>query len=179
MLEGLKHLAETDVRQSLIKVTSRDEYPWYDELLDGAHAHRRVVDKLNEAQRAEENRITTNNLLRRVEDWKGHVPESLGLLAMDDELVVTKAGVDRLYHVYLFDKILLCCKEVADVKKPQRKHGKTLLSSAQSSAASNRMKLTPLTLKGRIFVYNLSRVIPSLQGRHSIEHHGRSTHLPS
>jgi hypothetical protein len=47
-----------------------------------------------------------------VTDWKGHEPEGFGDLLVDDLLTATKGGSERDYHVFLFERMLLCCKDV-------------------------------------------------------------------
>ncbi|KAF7983773.1 hypothetical protein HWV62_18978 [Athelia sp. TMB] len=55
---------------SLIKASSPNEYPHYDELKAGSAAAKRITDKINEAQRRAENLQTVRQLEGRIEDWK-------------------------------------------------------------------------------------------------------------
>jgi len=82
---------------------------------------------------------------------------------------VTKSDVDREYHVFLFEKIILCCKEVPlnapNGSKKTGKNGSLLKKQAapaplslQGSAPSSR-KTTPLVLKGRIFLGNVTQAM--------------------
>jgi cell division control protein 24 len=99
-------------------------HDYYKELVQGAEACRRITDKVNEAQRRAENVATVKLLEKRVEDWKGHALSNFGELLLDDVFMVTKSDVDREYHVFLFEKIILCCKD-ATVPGGAKKVGKS------------------------------------------------------
>lgn len=106
----------------------------------------------------------------RVEDWKGHHIANLGELLLDDVFTVTKSDVDREYHVFLFEKIILCCKEaVAASDRSSRKSGKSSsllkkpngqLTPSYTGAGAARKRTTPLLLKGRIFLNNVTGAKP-------------------
>ena len=146
-------------------------YPHYDELKTGSDAAKRITDKINEAQRRAENELTVKNLQSRVDDWKGHHLENFGELLLDDIFVVTKSDIDREYHVFLFEKIILCCKEALSVPPNGRaKVGKSNSLLKKQSAPPPLVlpggvgqpvkKNTPLLLKGRIFLGNVTQAIP-------------------
>jgi cell division control protein 24 len=116
--------------------------------------------------------VAVANLRQRVGDWKGHALANFGDLLLDDLFVVTKSEVDREYHVFLFENIILCCKEVIAVPMSAKKVGKSnsilkkqqqpaTPSSAAGGAAAQKSKTTPLLLKGRIFLTNVTQAIPS------------------
>jgi len=160
----------------LIKRANKSTYPHYSELEQGIAVAKRIADQANETQRKVENRTTVKALEQRVEDWKGHHLPNFGELLLDDVFLVTKAEVDREYHVFLFEKIILCCKEVVplDSKKAgtMSKVGKSnslLLKKQQMGAGpstpylpppSGGKKKTPLLLKGRIFLNNVTKTVP-------------------
>lgn len=154
---------------SLIKATSPADYAYLDELKEGTAAAKRITDKINEAQRRAENRITVKHLEMRVEDWKGHHLSNFGDLLLDDIFVVTKSDVDREYHVFLFEKIILCCKELYHPPVSAKKVNKSnsLLKKQQPPPAlalpggvgPPKQKNTPLLLKGRIFLSNVTQAI--------------------
>ncbi|TFK44203.1 hypothetical protein BDQ12DRAFT_660997 [Crucibulum laeve] len=156
---------------SLIKACSPATYPHYDELKHGSDAAKRITDKINEAQRRAENEQTVKSLHSRIEDWKGHHLENFGELLLDDIFVVTKSEVDREYHVFLFEKIILCCKEAV----PQPVNGSKKVSKSNSilkkqpipppltlpgGVGQPTRKNTPLLLKGRIFLGNVTKAVP-------------------
>lgn len=155
------------VPQSLIKASSPSDYPYYEELQAGSAAAKRIADKINEAQRREENFQTVKNLESRVKDWKGHHLSNFGNLLLDDIFTVTKSEVDREYHVFLFEKIILCCKEALPPPPNGKKAGKNNSILKKQSLSStpgtvpNKDKDTPLLLKGRIFLNNVTQAIPS------------------
>ncbi|KAI0030762.1 hypothetical protein K488DRAFT_53500 [Vararia minispora EC-137] len=148
---------------SLIKAASPDDYPHYDELKNGSAAAKRITDKINEAQRRAENIQTVQNLAQRVEDWKGHHVSHFGDLLLDDVFTVTKSEVDREYHVFLFERIILCCKEdlgIGNGKKGNKsnsilKKPQTPLAPASPIPGPSK-KATPLLLKGRIYLNNVT-----------------------
>ncbi|KXN90809.1 Rho guanine nucleotide exchange factor scd1 [Leucoagaricus sp. SymC.cos] len=161
---------------SLIKTLSPATYSHYEELKRGSDAAKRITDKINEAQRRAENDQTVKSLSSRIDDWKGHHLENFGGLLLDDIFTVTKSDIDREYHVFLFEKIILCCKEVP----PGQQHGNkkmgknnsllkkqastpTPLNAAAAAAAAtpNQRRNTPLLLKGRIFLGNVTQAVPS------------------
>ncbi|KAI0041006.1 hypothetical protein FA95DRAFT_1591168 [Auriscalpium vulgare] len=155
---------------SLLKASSPAEYPHYEELKAGSAAAKRITDKINEAQRRAENIQTVQNLATRVDDWKGHHVSQFGELLLDDIFIVTKSEVDREYHVFLFERIILCCKEDIGAGYYGKKVGKsnsilkkpqTPTSAMGPAPGSSKKKTTPLLLKGRIYLNNRQwRVIP-------------------
>ncbi|KAF5351656.1 hypothetical protein D9756_007738 [Leucocoprinus leucothites] len=167
---------------SLIKTLSPATYSHYEELKRGSDATKRITDKINEAQRRAENDQTVKSLSTRIDDWKGHHLENFGELLLDDIFTVTKSDIDREYHVFLFEKIILCCKEVP----PGQQNGSKKMSknnsllkkqastptplnavAAAAAGTSNQRRNTPLLLKGRIFLGNVTQAVPS-QPRMSI-----------
>lgn len=140
-----------------------------DELRAGLAAAKRITDKVNEEQRRAENLATVKNLEGRVEDWKGHHISNFGSLLLDDIFTVTKSEMDREYHVFLFEKIILCCKEFTPTAGNGRKVGKTnsILKKQGIPAplhlpGAPRKKNTPLLLKGRIFLNNVTSAVPKV-----------------
>ncbi|EJF65139.1 hypothetical protein BD309DRAFT_398754 [Dichomitus squalens] len=166
--------------ESLVKAVSNTDYPYIDELKAGVESAKRITDKINEAQRRAENDATVKNLEGRVEDWKGHHISNFGALLLDDIFSVTKSEVDREYHVFLFEKIILCCKEYIPQPGNGKKVGKsnsilkkptspsTVLGST-AAGSSSKKKNTPLLLKGRIFLNNVTQAVPKVsQGQYSL-----------
>ncbi|KAF9071665.1 hypothetical protein BDP27DRAFT_1418775 [Rhodocollybia butyracea] len=162
---------------SLIKASSAADYPHYEELKAGSDAAKRITDKINEAQRQAENEQTVKNLQSRVDDWKGHHLENFGQLLLDDIFIVTKSEIDREYHVFLFEKIILCCKEALPPPTNGRKVNKSnsLLKKQGTPSplqlpggfGQTQKKTTPLLLKGRIFLGNVTQAVPTGNNRNS------------
>jgi cell division control protein 24 len=160
----------------LIKVaTGDDTYPHLDSLKQGAEAAQRITTKINEAHRRADNEQIVKALAKRITDWKGHHLENFGELLLEDKFSVTKSDIDREYHVFLFEKIILCCKEAppgtpngATVAGRGGKTGKNgsmlkkqpaplaLATGGQSIA----LRDGPLLLKGRIFISNVTQAVP-------------------
>lgn len=158
-----------------------------DELIEGIAAAKRVADRINEAERKSQNYLTCKALEKRVVDWKGHHISGFGPLKLDDLFTVTKSDVDRDYHVFLFDRIILCCKEAvsdgSDRNSVAGDKGKksSLLSKKNSSAsplppvsmgAQAKKRTTPLLLKGRIFLSNVTHAAAQVDkdlGRYGLE----------
>ncbi|CAG8547438.1 15193_t:CDS:2, partial [Racocetra fulgida] len=103
--------------EELIKFTDKEDIH-YEEIKCGLNAIKRVADRVNETRRQQENAAVVKDLERRVEDWKGHRIEQFGELLLEDVFTMSKDDSEREYHVYLFEKILLCCKET-NAKKQQ------------------------------------------------------------
>lgn len=153
------------------KAVKGTEYPYHEELAEGVSAAKRVTDRINEAQRQAENEATVEALKQRVDDWKGHELPNFGQLLLDDIFTVTKSAVDREYHVFLFQKIILCCKEYLAMPQNGRKVGKSnsILKKPPVSPVSplpgavpSKKRTTPLLLKGRIFLNNVTKVEPEI-----------------
>ncbi|KAG5641273.1 hypothetical protein DXG03_005585 [Asterophora parasitica] len=152
---------------SLIKACSASSYQHLDELKRGSDSAKRITDKINEAQRRAENELTVKSLYSRIDDWKGHHLENFGELLLDDIFVVTKSEIDREYHVFLFEKIILCCKEALQQAPNGRKVGKSnsILKkqvtplSLPGGVGQPVKKNTPLLLKGRIFLGNVTQAL--------------------
>lgn len=127
----------------------------------------------NAAVDREERNEAVQELRERVEDWKGHRLDAFGELLLhgnfsvikgdpstskDQEREVTDPFVFRngkkvaltesQYKIYLFENILLCCKEMQATKK--KNIGKQL---------QDRKGRPRLQLKGRIFMQNVTDTI--------------------
>lgn len=160
--------------QSLAKaLKDTAEYPHLEDLKAGVAAAKRITDRINEEQRRAENKSTLKNLEGRVADWKGHHISNFGPLMLDDIFMVTKSEMDREYHVFLFEKIILCCKEYLPAGQNAKKVGKSNsilkkqgvpapLNIPGGPGGSGKKKNTPLLLKGRIFLNNVTSAVPKI-----------------
>ncbi|GAA5869560.1 hypothetical protein JCM8547_001522 [Rhodosporidiobolus lusitaniae] len=133
---------------SLLKNTP-SSFPHYDELKAGLESIMRVTDKVNEEKRRKDNQQAVADLANRVEDWKGHDIASFGELLLQETFVVIKSENEREYNVYLFERIILCCKEVGATGKKDKKSN-SILKRPPSQ------RINKLQLKGRIFVNNIT-----------------------
>lgn len=138
---------------------------------------KRVTGEINELQRQKENVEKVQILVERVEDWKGHTINQFGNLLIEDLFIVNKNHVDREYHVFLFEKIILCCKEIHEKssnngsdKGRERKSSKSnsILKKKDNSYVpiDPSRRNIPLQLKGRIYLNNVTHVIPYFRGEY-------------
>lgn len=153
--------------QALVKASSATSYQHYEELKEGVEAAKRVADRSHEAKRRAENARTAKSLRTRVRDWKGHRFENFGEFLLDDILGVTKSNLTREYHVFLFEKVILCCKEVRRAS-PKEEKGNQRNSTLRNHpdplvlplpGGYPQTKNTPLLLKGRIFLRVVTQVV--------------------
>lgn len=152
--------------EQLMKSSPRDT-PWYDELANALPVIKRITDKVNETSRQQENIQAVKDLEARVEDWKGHSLRSFGNLLLSDVFLVSKGESEREFQVYLFEKILLCCKDTGAASNANqlssgssrgRSKSHALLKQRQNSfsgSAAKKETRSPLQLKGRIFMNNI------------------------
>ena len=143
--------------------------PGHADVVEALATIRRITDKVNETRRSQENEQVVKNLEARVEDWKGHSLRTFGSLLLSDTFVVSKGDSEREFGVYLFEHILLCCKDTSTSApyqlsltpgRSRSKSGSRLRQrggSMSESSASRReqQKPGPLQLKGRIFLSNI------------------------
>lgn len=124
---------------------------------EGAAAVKRIAQQINEITDFKAKQATVRELTDRVEDWKGHEIHRFGDLWLDDHFTVTKADQPRDYHVFLFEKMMLCCKEVVPDRKDKKTKNTTILRKDKSLSKSGMPEKRRLALKGRIFVSNINR----------------------
>lgn len=127
--------------KQLVKYTPTDATN-YQEQVDALNIMYQVTSKVNEQQRRVENINIVRELSERLTDWKGHDVDDFGNLVHDGVFPVIKDGAERDYHLYLFENIILCCKEVPPSKKPM----------SLSSKKAKTKRPTSLSLKGRIYI---------------------------
>ncbi|KAL9932549.1 hypothetical protein V8E36_008666 [Tilletia maclaganii] len=140
--------------EQIIKNTP-DDAPHKEELLDGLHVVKRIAEKVNETQRMQENEQMIQELEVRVDDWKGHNIYTFGSLLLHEHFVVIKNEAEREYFVYLFERIMLCCKEVPGPPQTSKEKKKKDKKAATLPGIAKKEKTT-LQLKGRIFTENMT-----------------------
>ncbi|KAF4448176.1 hypothetical protein F53441_8385 [Fusarium austroafricanum] len=153
------------------------------DLTSGWEAAERVLHKANEAVNRDLLDEALEDLTNRVEDWKNHKVEQFGKLLLhgvygvitgktdqekDVSLFATRFGQqatnDDEYEIYLFESILLCCKEISSSKSKDKK------DKLRSSGPKVRNKNAKLQLKGRIFMTNVTDIVSfSKPGNHSVQ----------
>lgn len=145
---------------AILHATAKHDYPYRSELEEGSAAVRRIAANINEVTDFKAKQATVRELIDRVEDWKGHEVDKFGDLWLDDHFTVTKADQPRDYHVFLFEKMMLCCKDAVPERKKGSKNSSMLRKDKTASKASLPDK-KKLALKGRIFVSNIHRATVS------------------
>ncbi|GAA5882333.1 hypothetical protein JCM3774_005072 [Rhodotorula dairenensis] len=157
LIKPVQRICKYPLLISQLLKNTPDTFPYYDELKAGLESVMRVTDKVNEEKRRQDNAQAVKDLANRVEDWKGHDLSSFGQLLLHENFVVIKSDNEREYSVYLFERIILCCKEVAAQGKKDKKSNSILKRPASQ-------RINKLQLKGRIFVNNVTVASP-LQSR--------------
>ncbi|KAI1357965.1 Rho guanyl nucleotide exchange factor [Xylaria arbuscula] len=126
----------------------------HDDLSRGIEAAERVLKQANEAV----NRALLDEALEelkvRVDDWKSHRVDHFGglLLHGSYQVITGRSEQEKDYEIYLFENILLCCKEAQTSKSKDKK-------DKNKSISKGRNKSSKLQLKGRIFMSNVTEVI--------------------
>lgn len=137
--------------RELVKYTSED-WPNYQNQVEALEAIKRVTFNVNETQRRVENLGVVKQLSELLIDWKGHNLNDFGALLHDGVFPVIKSGAEREYHLYLFENIILCCKESPPPKK-----------SMTLSSKKSKPKRSSLILKGRIYMAFITHISSSIK----------------
>lgn len=152
--------------QTLLKHTPQD-WDCCDELSDGLETIKYITTEVNETQRRVENFQIVKDLTEQVRDWRGHRVSDFGDLLHDGKFTVVKSDIERDYHLYLFENIILCCKPAPPVKKQVLKKGNSSSSFTGTQLAANggvSRKRESLVLKGRIYMAYITDVVASRSG---------------
>ncbi|KAI0216115.1 Guanine nucleotide exchange factor for Cdc42p [Massospora cicadina] len=133
--------------RELIRYTKEEEYPHYAELTLGMEAINRVAGRVNEMRRKEENFNLCGDLKTRVVNWDSLVIDDFGELLQSDKFtVVGKDQKEREMYIFLFQDILICCKELSAGSKRAKQFPKRATGGP------------PLELRGRIPAKSLVKV---------------------
>ncbi|KAI8964720.1 Pleckstrin homology domain-containing protein [Daldinia sp. FL1419] len=124
------------------------------DLAAGIGAAERVLTKANEAVNRDLLDEALEELTNRVDDWKSHNVKSFGRLLLHGvyTVITGRSEQEKDYEIYLFECILLCCKEVQPNKTKDKK-------DKNKSAPKIPNKNNKLQLKGRIFMTNVTEVL--------------------
>ncbi|KAJ5225791.1 hypothetical protein N7468_007016 [Penicillium chermesinum] len=116
-----------------------------------------VLDGANEAINKEHLAAAVVDLAERVDDWKALKMDSFGELLRYGTFAVVKGDTgkdnEREYHIYLFERILLCCKDINPNKQ------KTKLMMGKDKPALTAKGKPRLQLKGRIYMANVTDIV--------------------
>ncbi|GAM41651.1 hypothetical protein TCE0_042r14931 [Talaromyces pinophilus] len=116
-----------------------------------------VLDSANAAIDKEHLQMAMVDLANRVDDWKALKVDGFGELLRFGTFTVLKGegnkDSEREYHIYLFQRILLCCKDINPNKQ------KTKLIGSKDKPSANFKGKPRLQLKGRIYMANVTDVV--------------------
>ncbi|KAI3635720.1 hypothetical protein MIR68_006358 [Amoeboaphelidium protococcarum] len=129
----------------------------------GFEAASRVTRMINEIQRRNENEVKVKDLAFQVEDWRGHDLSTFGDLLLDEKLLMVRRDVEKPMHVHLFEKILVCLKEVP---KKEKKTFSIPLSSRKSHdtssvSVSQRRQSLVYQFKGKVSIASMEGIVAS------------------
>ncbi|EFX06307.1 Rho guanyl nucleotide exchange factor [Grosmannia clavigera kw1407] len=121
----------------------------------GIAAAERVLHNANKAVDRDLLDEALDDLMDRVDDWKSHRVEHFGKLLLHGvhTVVTGKSDQEKDYEIYLFENILLCCKEIAPNKSKEKR------DRTKSTGPKLRNKSAKLQLKGRIFMSNVTEIV--------------------
>ncbi|KAK9446989.1 uncharacterized protein V1518DRAFT_422636 [Limtongia smithiae] len=94
--------------KAMLKYTDENS-EGYTELLEGYATMTRVTNRVNETQRRVENEKAVSELTSQIRNWLGHNVDGFGDLLFHGFFPVIEVKQD--YHIYLFERIMLFCKE--------------------------------------------------------------------
>ncbi|KAI0205595.1 Rho guanyl nucleotide exchange factor [Astrocystis sublimbata] len=125
------------------------------DLQNGIEAAERILSQANEAVNRDLLDEALEELKVRVDDWKMHKVDGFGKLLLHGVYAVMtgRSEQEKDYEIYLFNNILLCCKEVQPNKSKDKK------DKNKSTIGKPRNKNNKLQLKGRIFMTNVTEVV--------------------
>lgn len=157
--------------KELTKNWPDDDSPSYNELVMAHQSMKEVANQVNEAQRKAENVGFLQNLVERVNNWRGFNLKDQGELLYHGIVGVKDVDAEKEYIAYLFERIIFFFVEINPVEEGGKKR-RDLLSSRKKSSGSvnssttnllenlNNVKdRTSLELKGRVYIleiYNIS-----------------------
>ncbi|GAA5810275.1 hypothetical protein MFLAVUS_003695 [Mucor flavus] len=145
--------------QQLVKATPDDWY-WAEENKDGLDAIQRVTKKVNETKRLQENTLVVQDLKKRIVDDTGPISvDSFGDLLLHEKFSLQRHDNDqnREMLVFLFQKLILVCKEIKDVNK-------------NSISIKKKRKEGSLVVRGKIFISRIDHAkgSSSQNGHHTL-----------
>ncbi|KAK5662454.1 hypothetical protein OQA88_8365 [Cercophora sp. LCS_1] len=157
LLKPMQRLVKYPLLLKDLLKKSEDEATKTD-LSAGISSAERVLQKANEAVDRDLLDEALEDLISRVDDWKNHRVDQFGKLLLHGVYTVVTGKTDqekdvRPYEIYLFECILLCCKEITPNKNKDKK------DKTKSTGPKVRNKSAKLQLKGRIFMTNVTDVV--------------------
>lgn len=165
--------------QQLIKATP-ETWEFAEENKQGLESIQRVTKKVNETKRVQENLLVVQDLKKHIVDdttANAHIiVESAGRLLLHDRFTLQKHDTDhvREMNVYLFQKLILICKEIKEVNKnaisikKKRKEGSLVVRSkilvarvehVKGSSSQNGKKIIVILASCSRLIHTLNRTL--------------------
>lgn len=116
--------------RELLKSTDAKDEQKLEELEHAYECMNRVVAIVNELQRKAENSKIVDALEQNVEDWKGFNVREFGSLLLDKVIFMARHDTEKEVHMFLFERIMICCKQ----NKKEKKKSLTFMRSSRKSS---------------------------------------------
>ncbi|KAJ3392305.1 hypothetical protein HDU92_008536 [Lobulomyces angularis] len=129
--------------KEIIKYSEDKSYPFMDEILIAEDVMKRVTQKINELKRLEENEEIKNSLKEQLINSSNLNMEEFGNLLLHDKFPMVSKSVESDYSLFLFQRIMLCCKPEAPKKKKIK---------------SSKIEIPQFSLRGSIYVSSIGGV---------------------
>ena len=148
--------------KQLLRYTDKDQNPHlYSELEAGIASIERVTNRVNETKREQENISIQKELETRIVNWKEIDRLKLGNLLLSETFPVLMGDKERVFQCFLFQKMLLCCRDDA-LSNKDKKSSKTMSMSKKSKPGKGRDSSvpakSPLHVKGRLYIRDVRDV---------------------
>ncbi|KAJ3369355.1 hypothetical protein HDU91_007276 [Kappamyces sp. JEL0680] len=132
--------------KEIIKHTPED-FAYYKDLQEAEVVMKKATDNVNEVQRMEENKAIKNTLLESIDDLQSLNPAEWGDLLLTDRFPMTANNEEQIYNIYLFENLILCCREgTRDAAKPRKNK-------------DSKMDGVVCEIKGKIYATSISDVV--------------------
>lgn len=148
--------------KQLLRYTDKEQNPHlYSELEAGIASIERVTNRVNETKREQENISIQKELETRIVNWKEIDRVKLGNLLLSETFPVLMGDKERMFQCFLFQKMLLCCRDDS-LSNKDKKSSKTMSMSKKGKAGKGRDSSvpakSPLHVKGRLYIRDVRDV---------------------
>jgi cell division control protein 24 len=123
----------------------------------------RVTSRVNETKREQENISIQKELESRIVNWKEIDRLKLGNLLLSETFPVLMGDKERTFQCFLFQKMLMCCRDDSASGSNGKKNGKTMSMSKKNKNGkmgreSSVPAKAPLHVKGRLYIRDIRDV---------------------
>ena len=146
--------------KQLLRYTDATQNPHlYAELEAGIASIERVTNRVNETKREQENINIAKELESRIVNWKEIDRAKLGNLLLSETFPVLMGDKERVFQCFLFQKLLMCCRDDALSGKDKRGGKAMSMSKRGKNGKAGRDSSVPaksaLHVKGRLYVRDI------------------------